>query len=56
MKLLFTGGNVSDCSVAVELLSKINISDSVVLADKAYGTLDIRTHIENQNSLYCIPP
>jgi transposase len=56
VKLIFTGGNVSDCAVAVDLLSKVNISGSVVLADKAYGTLDIRTHIESQNSAYCIPP
>lgn len=40
----------------VDLLSEVNIRESVILADKAYGTLDIRTHIESQNSAYCIPP
>ena len=56
VKLLFTCGNISDCSVAVEVLSTVDISGSVVLADKAYGTNDIRAHIEGQGSSYCIPP
>jgi transposase len=56
VNLLFTGGNVSDCTVAVELLSPFNISESVILADKAYGTAEIRGHIESKQSSYCIPP
>ena len=27
-----------------------------ILADKAYGTTDIRTFIENSGGNYCIPP
>lgn len=29
---------------------------SVVLGDKAYGTLEIREYIESQGATYCIPP
>jgi transposase len=29
---------------------------NTLLADKAYGTLNIRTYIESQNATFCIPP
>lgn len=56
VKFIFTGGSISDCTVAVDLLTDIDISSSVILADKAYGTEAIRGHIEGQDSAYCIPP
>ena len=56
VKLLFTGGNVPDCTVAVDALAAVDISGSVILADKAYGTSDVRAYIERQGSSYCIPP
>ena len=56
VKLLFTEGNISDCKVAIDVLSTVDISRSAILADKAYGTNDIRAHIENQGASYCIPP
>ncbi|SCW83507.1 Transposase DDE domain-containing protein, partial [Paenibacillus tianmuensis] len=40
----------------VEVLSGVTLSGSVVLADKAYGTHDIRTYIESQDATFCIPP
>ena len=55
MQFLFTGGNISDCSVAVELLSSVEIENSYVLADKAYGTEKIRTYIQGKGAAYVIP-
>lgn len=33
-----------------------NISSSNILADKAYGTIEIRNYIDIQNAKYTIPP
>lgn len=43
-------------TVAVEVLSGVTLSGSVVLADKVYGTIDIRTYIESQDATFCILP
>ncbi|MFC3747678.1 transposase [Paenibacillus sp. GCM10012306] len=43
--LLFTAGNINDCTVVIEVLSGVTLSESAVLADKAYGTLDVRDRI-----------
>ncbi|MCI8819399.1 MAG: transposase, partial [Oscillibacter sp.] len=40
----------------VELLEKIEISGSNVLADRAYGAKAIRAYISEQGSSYVIPP
>lgn len=56
MKLYLTPGNVNDCAAAVETLSNVSLEGSVVLADKAYGTKEIREYIESQGASYCIPP
>jgi transposase len=42
--------------VAVDVLSRVTLSGSVILADKAYGTTEIRGYIESQDASYCIPP
>ena len=55
-KVDLSPGNINDCTIAVEMLSGITFTGSVVLGDKAYGTLEIRQHIENQGVTYCIPP
>lgn len=52
----FTGGAVSDCSEATALLSKVTIKGSDILADKAYGTVEIRTYITENGATYTIPP
>jgi transposase len=56
VELYLTPGNVNDNTVAVEVLSGVTLSGSVVLGDKAYGTLKIREYIESQGASYCIPP
>ena len=50
------GGNIHDSSVAVDLLSGIDISESTILADKAYGTKEILDYIQRQDGDYAIPP
>lgn len=51
-----SAGNVNDSEVAVDVLSHLNISQSNVLADKAYGTNEILNYIQRQDSEYTIPP
>ena len=45
-----------DASVAVDLLSGVNISGSNILGDKAYGAKSIRAYIAEQGASYTIPP
>jgi|GEM_PF-5491194 len=56
VKLHLTPGNVNDCVGAVEGLSGITLSGSVVLGGNAYGTAEIRNYIESNGASYCIPP
>lgn len=51
-----SAGNVNDSEAAVDVLSNIDISQSNVLADKAYGTNEILDYIQRQDSEYTIPP
>ena len=56
VKLLFTGGNIFDGTVSLEVLSDVEINGSVVMGDKAYGAKDIRNYIVEQGASYVIPP
>ena len=56
MHFILSKGEASDSDIAVDLLSDIDISGSNILADKAYGTAEIREYIESQNAKYTIPP
>ena len=56
VKLYLTPGNRNDCAVAIDVFSGVELSGSVVLADKAYGTTQIREYIESEGASYCIPP
>ena len=51
-----TAGNEHDCVYALDLLSKVDIEGSNILADKAYGSLKIREYITSQKASYTIPP
>lgn len=51
-----TGGQVHDSQVASELLEGFNISQSNIIADKAYGTAKLRQYIEDKAGVYTIPP
>ena len=37
-------------------MSTLDISESTILADKAYGTSEILDHIQQQDGDYAIPP
>ena len=56
MEFLLTSGNVHDSTVAVDLLSRLDLSKSNILADKAYGTNRILDYIQREDGEYTIPP
>ena len=51
-----SAGNLHDSTEAQATLSEVPLEKGFILADKAYGTTDIRTFIENSRGNYCIPP
>jgi hypothetical protein len=50
------GDQISDITVASELLEHVDVSGSIVMSDKAYGAADFRIKIEKSEEAYCIPP
>ena len=50
-----SAGNIHDSKMAIEVLSEVELSGSVVLADKAYGTNAIIDYIEEQGATHNIP-
>ena len=51
-----SAGNVNDSTVAIDVLSHIELSGSNVLGDKAYGIVAIRKYITSRGATYTIPP
>ena len=56
LKLIFTGGNAFDSTVALDILSGVNIKGSIIMGDKAYGSKAIRDYIIENGATYAIPP
>lgn len=56
VEFLLSPGNDADSIHAVELLKKVDIEESNILGDKAYGAKSIREYIIEQNVDYTIPP
>ena len=56
VEFTLSAGNNHDSVHAVELLKKVEISGSNVLADRAYGAKTIRVYISEQGASYVIPP
>ena len=56
VEFMLSAGNDHDSVHAVELLEKVEISASNVLADRAYGAKTIRAYISEQGASYVIPP
>ena len=56
VKLFFSSGNIFDSTVAIDILSDVDITGSIFMGDKAYGTNDIRDYIINNEATYAIPP
>jgi len=51
-----SSGNVNDNTLAVEVLSHVEIKDSNILGDQAYGTKETREYIASKKAAYTIPP
>jgi transposase len=51
-----SAGNLHDSTEAEAALRAVDLVGSVVLADKAYGSENIRDLIEASGAQYCIPP
>ena len=51
-----SAGNVHDSVEARTCLEAVEIEGSVVMADKAYGSKEIRDLIEDKGGTVCIPP
>ena len=53
-----SSGNIHDSVIAEDVLSNIDLkpNETIVLADKAYGTFDLREYIANRETDFCIPP
>ena len=56
VEFMLSAGNDHDSVHAVELLEKVEISGSNVLADCAYGAKAVRAYISEQGAGYVIPP
>jgi len=56
VRLLFTGGNAHDSTLAIDLLSLVDIKGSIVMGDKAYGSEKVREYITSREATYVIPP
>ena len=54
--LELTGGQVHDGIMLQNCLEQLDISGSIVLADKAYGSWENREYIANHDADFCIPP
>ena len=53
---MFTGGNSHDSTIAIGLLSMVDIKGSIVMGDKAYGAQYVREYIKSRGATYAIPP
>ncbi len=56
LRFMLTRGHVHDSKVATDMLGAINLNGVNVIADKAYGTSDLREYIESNSGNYTIPP
>ena len=56
VEFLLSPGNDHDSVHALKLLEKVDLADSDVLADRAYGAEKIRTFITEHGATYTIPP
>jgi len=53
---MLTGGQVHDSVMMQPALEQLDLSQSTVLADKAYGAKKNRDYLTSRNAQFCIPP
>ena len=51
-----SAGQIHDSTQAIKILSQLSIKDSNILADKAYGTKEVREYIRKRGAECVIPP
>lgn len=56
VRFLLSGGQVHDSKMAADILSRLDILESNIIADKAYGTSEVRKYITEHNAEYTITP
>ena len=56
IRLIFTSGEVHDSKQGIPLLRGFDITNSAILGDKAFGTVEILTYIRNSGGEVVIPP
>jgi len=56
ISFLLSGGQIHDSKMAIALLETTNIRGSHILADRAYGSEEIRSYIVHYDADCIIPP
>jgi transposase len=56
VEFMLSSGNDHDSKHAIEILSRVDLSQSNVLGDRAYGARKIRDFITETGGQYTIPP
>lgn len=51
-----SGGIIHDSVLAIEVFEHVEIQDSNIIGDRAYGSLAIRTYVSEHDATYTIPP
>ena len=51
-----SSGDIHDENIADDVLDHVDLNDTIVQADKAYGSYRLREYIANRNADFCIPP
>lgn len=55
LNVILTGGQIHDSKPVVELFKGVELKGKKVLADKAYSTEFIRSYLQGQGAVVCIP-
>ena len=55
LNVILSGGQIHDSEPVVELFKGVELKGKKVLADKAYSTEFIRSYLQGQGALVCIP-
>lgn len=51
-----SSGDIHDENIADNVLDHADLNETIVQADKAYGSYCLREYIANRNADFCIPP
>ena len=51
-----SSGDIHDENIADDVLDHVDLNETIVQADKAYGSYRLREYIADRNADFCIPP